>query len=203
MVSLLLAITLALPPAQDAAAAATPAPACIGVVMPAVQGGDGSATDAAEAARDLFVSYLGGPSLKVVPLEARLAAHGLEEARLKECSRVLIVTMTRKRSGGGGSRLGRFVGNAGSTAAWHLPAGSAGAAAARSAAAAGSQAVVDVASGTRAKDEIKVDWKLVTAENGKATGAGSDKAKASSDGEDLLTPLVHRISEAIVALPVR
>ena len=200
MLSLLLAVTVSLPPIQEVAPAVKADSPCIGVIMPAVQGGDGSATDAATAARALFVSYLSGPSLTVVPLDARLAAHGLEEARLKGCGRVLIVTMTRRRSGGGSNRLGRIVGQAGSTAAWHLPAGSAGAAAARSAAAAGAQAVADVAYTTRAKDEIKVEWKLVTAEGGRPAGSGTDKAKAASDGEDLLTPVVQRISEAIVGL---
>ncbi len=203
MVPLLLAVVISLPVSQDIAVAAQPAPACIGVIMPAVKGGDGSATDAAIAAQQAFVSFLSGPSLKVMPLEARLTAHGLEEARLKGCERVLIVSLTRKTGGGGGSRLGRIVGQAGSTAAWHLPGGSAGAAAARTAAAAGSQAVQDLASGTRAKDEMRVEWKLVAGESGKQVGSGSEKAKAESDGEDLLTPLVYKIAEVIVELPAK
>lgn len=200
MVPLLLTVLIALAPAQDVP---RPAPACIGVIVPAVKGGEGNAAQAAEAAQGLLVDYLGGPSLKVVPLEARLAAHGLEEARLKACERVLIVTLTRKSSGGGGSRLGRIVGQAGSTAAWHLPGGSAGAAAARSAAAASSRAVEELAQGTRAKDEMRIEWRLVAAEDGRLAGSGSDKAKADSDGEDLLTPLVHTMAETIVALPGR
>ncbi len=203
MVPLILAAVLAVAPAQDPAPAAQTETPCIGVLVPAVKGGDGSATDAATAAQTLLVNYLSGPSLKVVPLEARLAAHGLEEARIKECGRVLIVTLTRKSTGGGGSRFGRIVGQAGSTAAWHLPGGSAGAAAARTAAAAGGQAVEELASGTRAKDEMRVEWKLVAADNGRQAGSGNDKAKAESDGEDLLTPLVHKMAEAIVAIPSR
>ena len=203
MVPLLLAIFISWPAPQDAPAVSQPESRCIGVVVPAVKGGGGDATHAATAAQALLVDHLSGPSLKAMPLEARLAAHGLEEARLKECGQVLIVTLTRKSSSGGGSRLGRIVGQAGSTAAWHLPGGSAGAAAARTAAAATSRAVEEVASGTRAKDEMRVEWKLVSAEGGRAAGSGSDKAKAGSDGEDLLTPLVHKMAEAIVALPAR
>lgn len=200
MVALVLAVVVSLPMSQQIPASAQPAPECIGIIMPAVKGGDGSAAQAGAAAQDVFVSYLNGPSLKAIPLDARLTSHGLEEARLKACGRVLIVTMTRKSSGGGGSRLGRIVGQAGSTAAWHLPGGSAGAAAARSAAAATSRAVEDLASGTRAKDEMRIEWKLVAAANGKPAGSGSEKAKAESDGEDLLTPLVHKIAEAIVSI---
>jgi hypothetical protein len=203
MVPLLFAVLIAWPAAQDAPAVSQPPSRCIGVIVPAVKGGDGDATQAAAAAQALLVDYLGGPSLKVVPLEARLAAHGLEEARMKECGRVLIVTLTRKSSSGGGSRLGRIVGQAGSTAAWHLPGVGAGAAAARSAAAASSRAVEELASGTRAKDEMRVEWKLVAADSGRQAGSGSDKAKAESDGEDLLTPLVHKMAEAIVAIPDR
>ena len=201
MVPLVLAIAVSVS-LQDPGAAAQ-STSCIGVIMPSVQGAQGSATSAATAARDLFIAYLSGPSSVVLPLDARLTAHGLEEARLKKCSRVLVVTMTQKRSGGGGGTAARVMGQAGSTAAWHLPGGSAAAAAARTAAAAGSQAASELASGTRAKDELKLDWKIVSAEDGKPAGSGSEKAKASSDGEDILTPLVQKSAEAIVALPVK
>lgn len=200
MVSLVLAVIISLPVAQDAPAVSQAPESCIAVVVPAVKGGDGSAAEAGRVAQDLLVSYLNGPTLKVLRLEARLAAHGLEEARLKECGRVLLVTMTRKSTSGGGSRLGRIVGQAGSTAAWHLPGGTAAAAAARTAAAATSRAVEELASGTRAKDELRIEWKLVAAANGRQAGSGSEKAKAESDGEDLLTPLVHKIAEAIVSV---
>jgi hypothetical protein len=198
MVSLVAAIAVSFT-LQDPAAAVQ-STSCIGVIMPAVQGAQGSATAAATAARDLFIAYLTGPSMQVVPLDARLTVHGLEEARQKQCGRVLIVTMTQKRSGGGGGSLGRVLGQAGTTAAWHLPGGSAGAAAARTAAAAGSQAASELASGTRARDEMKLDWKIVSSADGKPAGSGSEKAKANADGEDILTPLVQKSAEAIVTV---
>jgi hypothetical protein len=198
MVPLLVAIAVSFPLQEPGVAAQSTS--CIGVIMPSVQGAQGSATAAATAARDLFIAYLSGPSMQVVPLDARLTVHGLEEARQKQCGRVLIVTLTQKRSGGGGGALGRVVGQAGTTAAWHLPGGSAAAAAARTAAAAGSQAASELASGTRAKDEMKLDWKIVSSADGKAAGSGSEKAKAGSDGEDILTPLVQKSSEAIVVI---
>ena len=62
-------------PAQD-----TPAP-CLGIVLPSVQGVDGTATDVAAGVRDLFVSYLNGPALRAMVLEARLPAQAAIEAR--------------------------------------------------------------------------------------------------------------------------
>jgi hypothetical protein len=175
-------------------------PACIAVVLPSVQGVEGDATAIGASLRDLFASFLKGPSLEVVRLESRLASHAFDEARLKQCPLVLTATMTRKRDGGGGGHvLGNVIGQAGSSAAWGLPMGSVGAAAVRGATVATTQAIGELASSTKARDEVRLDYKL-TAIDGKAVLVPkTDKAKAQADGEDLLTPMVERAAEAIVA----
>jgi hypothetical protein len=48
--------------------------------------------------RDLLTSFLTGPSMQVVPIDARLASQAIEEARQKTCGRVLTAALTRKRS---------------------------------------------------------------------------------------------------------
>ena len=122
--------------AQDAS---TP---CLAVVLPSVQGVEGSATDVAGGLRDLLVSFLTGPALRVITLEARLPAQAAIEARQKSCERMLLTTMVRKRDSG--SRLGGVLGQAAGTAAWHIPYGG-GAAMARGAAIAGAQAASTLA----------------------------------------------------------
>ena len=176
--------------AQDASAP------CLAVVLPSVQGVEGSATDVAGGLRDLLVSFLTGPALRVITLEARLPAQAAIEARQKSCERMLLTTMVRKRDSG--SRLGGVLGQAAGTAAWHIPYGG-GATMARGAAIAGAQAASTLASETRRKDEVRLEYRVGTPDTVATAKAVSSKAKARSDGEDLLTPLVERASSEIFA----
>lgn len=184
---------------QDQSTAANgTAVACVAIVLPTVQGVEGSATDAGSGLRDLFMSFLNGPSIKAVALDARLQSQAVEEAKQKQCDQVLIATLTRTRSGGS-SKLGQVIGQTAGTAAWQIPyAGGAGGAAARSAAIAGAQAVSTLAGSTRAKDEMRLDYRVMAGTAARVAQT-SEKAKAKVDGEDLLTPLVQRASETIAA----
>lgn len=177
--------------AQDAAAP------CVAVVLPSVVGVEGSATDVATALRDLFISYLNGPALRTVTLDARLPAQAAIEARQKGCDRMLLSTMVRKR--GGGNKLGGMLGQAAGTAAWHaVPYGlGAGAAVARGAAVAGAQVVSGLASDTRRRDEIRLTYRIGPLESVAQASPVTEKAKAKTDGEDLLTPLVERAAQDV------
>lgn len=172
-------------------------PACLAVVLPSVAGAEGSASTVATAVRDLFVSYLNGPALRTVAIDARLPAQAVLEARQKGCPHVLLTSVVLKRSGG--NRLGGVLGRAAGTAAWHaVPYGAgAGAAAARGAAVAGAQAASDLAADTRRKDEVRLEYRLGTTESVVAARPVSLKAKARADHEDLLTPLVERAAQDV------
>ena len=167
-----------------------------------LRGADGTAAELAGGLRDLTSSFLKGPSLRTVALEARLPDQALEEARAQGCSAVLTLTLTRKRGGGGG--LGRVLGDAAGAAAWHMPYGgsSAKSTAIRSAAIAGSTAASTIASNTRAKDEMQIEYRLAS-NTGVTLHEGKDRAKASADGEDLVTPLVERMAGAVAAMAPR
>jgi hypothetical protein len=173
--------------------------ACIAIVLPSVQGVDGDGTTVASSLRDLFSSFLRGPSMHVVLLESRLASHAIEEARQKDCPHVLTVTLTRKASAGGGNVFGKVVGQAGTSAVWGLPMGGVGGAVVRGATTATTQAIAELASSTRARDEVRLDYSLTSLGGRPEFGPRTDKAKAKTDGEDLLTPMVERGAEAIVA----
>lgn len=187
----MLATLLTLPAPGSAQDASAP---CLAVVLPSVQGVDGSATDVASGVRDLFVSFLNGPALRVITLEARLPAQAAIEARQKNCELMLLTTMVRKRDGG--NRLGGVLGQAAGTAAWHLPYGGAGTMA-RGAAIAGAQAATTLASDTRRKDEVRLEYRVGPPDSVAGAKAVSSKAKARADGEDLLTPLVERAAAEI------
>jgi hypothetical protein len=169
---------------------------CVALPLPSVRGADGNATDLSTALRDLVSSYLTGPSLRTLALDARLPEQALEEARQKNCPAVLTITLTRKKSGGG--VFGQALGDAAGAAAWHMPyGGSAATTAVRSAAMAGSAAVSSIASNTRAKDQMEIEYRL--SDGQRALRNANDRAKARTDGEDLVTPLVERMAAAIVA----
>lgn len=185
--------------AQTAAAAPQASGSCIAILLPTVQGVEGDATAVGNSVRDLFSTFLTGPSMQVVPLEARLTVHALEEAKQKSCGRVLVISMTKKRGGNALATIGKVAGQAGASAASGMGYGStAGAAAARGAANAATQAVNDAARTTRAKDEVNIEYKITSVAGKSEFGPKKDKQKAGVDGEDLLTPLVQRAAEAIV-----
>lgn len=171
---------------------------CIALPLPTLRGADGTASELANGLRDLVSSFLKGPSLRTIPLEARLPDQALEEAREQGCPAVLRITLTRKKGGRGG--LGRALGNAAGAAAWHLPYGgsSAKSTAIRGAAIAGTAAVSTIASNTRAKDEMQIEYHLASGD-GSTPREGNDRAKASADGEDLVTPLVERMAGIVAA----
>lgn len=171
---------------------------CTALVMPSVVGAQGNAVDLGETVRALFASYLTGPSLRSLLIAARLPAQAVEEAKQKQCERVLTVSLTQKRHGK--SSLGRTIASAGASAAWYIPGGGIGADVARTAAAGVSSAVGSIASNTQARDEIEMTYALKTLD-GRVLLTRTDKAKAQANGEDLLTPLVERAATAIAAAP--
>jgi hypothetical protein len=97
-----------------------------------------------------------------------------------------------------------MLGDAAGAAAWHMPYGgsSAKSTAVRSAAIAGTAAVSSVASNTKAKDELQIEYRLSSGD-GATLRDGKDQAKARADGEDLVTPLVERMATAVAAATPR
>jgi hypothetical protein len=188
------------PPGTQIPAAEQTAPVaatCLAIVLPTVTGVGGNATDVASALREMFSSYLTGPSIQILPLEARVTSQAVEEAHQKQCDRLLTATLAKRRTGGG--LLGSVLGQAGSTAAYYLPFGNgATAALARGMTAAGAQAVITVAASTKAKDEMRLDYQLTSGDGAVRFGPKSGKLKANEDGEDLVTPLVRNAADEIV-----
>lgn len=153
---------LAAPATPRSATATAAPPACVAISLPSIRGIDGNATEISRSLRELMVSFLTGPSLRAISLDARLASLALEEAGQKECGFLLTATASRQKHTG---RFGRAMGQAAGTAAWHLPyGGNAATAVTRSAVITGAVAVSSLATETRAKDEIHVEYRLVAAD---------------------------------------
>jgi hypothetical protein len=172
-------------------------------MLPSARGVDGDATAFAASLRELFMSYLTGPTLRAIALDARLPSQAIEEARQKDCEYMLMTTVIRVRHGGGGglAALGRAAGTA---ASYGIPyGGSVGTAAARSAAIAGAYAVSNMAGTTKAKDEITMDYRVEKLDRVSDTKPTTLKAKAKQDGEDLLTPMTETTSGTIAGIVSR
>ena len=158
----------------------------------------GDPAQAAEALRGNFASYLKGPSVEVIPLSARLASPATQEALQSECDYVLYLSMSVKK-GGGGSMFGRAIGNIAGSAAGHIPGGSATTGAARSAAIGGVYTTATIVSSIKARDEVTLEYRLEPMDRARPGIANTVKAKASNDGEDVLTGLVEKAAGAVVA----
>jgi hypothetical protein len=171
----------------------------IGLIMPKVQMASGNATQAAEAVRNGFAGYLNGPGIELVTLAARLPSLAIEEARQAQCDYVLSVSMNVKK-GGGNSMFGSAIGRIAGSAASHVPGGgSATTGAARSAAITGIYTTTAIASSIKAKDEVSLEYKLDSTDGAKQGVSNTVKAKASRDGEDVVTGLVERAAGEVVA----
>lgn len=194
------ALPALLAPALAAAQEPTAAPKGTQICLaPAAVEAAPTGMDPVGAVRDAFTSFLTGPSLGVQPLSARLQSQAREEAKLAGCQLLLLPSIKHERKSGGGL-LGKVAGGAVQQGAWAVT-GSAGSTvgrvAAGAAAGAASSAVSDYAYGSRNKDEMTLSYRLESG-SGAVLLDKSDKRKAKSDGEDLLTPLVQRAAEAIV-----
>ncbi len=183
--------------AQDTAAAVPKATQIC--LAPAAVEAAPKGLDPVAAVRDAFTSFLTGPSLGVQPLNARLQSQVREEAKLAGCRFLLLPSVKHQRKTGGGL-LGKVAGGAVQQGAW-TAAGHAGSTVGRvvagAAAGAASGAVHDYAYSSRNKDELTLSYRLESA-TGDVLVRKSEKQKAKSDGEDLLTPVVQRASEGVV-----
>lgn len=168
---------------------------CIALVPPKVLVPGTDSIEGSRVVHDLLRSYLTGPSMHTVSLDARLPSQVREEAQQKQCEHVLYTEFTMKRGGGGG--VGRALGQAAGGAVWYAP--GLGGGVATLAAAGAVQAVAALAGSTKAKDEMRMEYRLESLTGARLVAPRVEKLKAKSDGEDLVTPLVEKAAAAAAA----
>ena len=170
-----------------------------------VEAATGNATAAMDAARETFMAYLTGPSLRAEPLKARLESQVREEAKAAECPFVLFTTIKLENKQGGGSLLGRMAAGAAQQGALEAGIGSgttAGRIAGNAAYSAAAQASYNYAVHTRNKDELTLGYRLESA-GGVVLLNKRDRQRAKADGEDLLTPLVQSAADLVATAAKR
>jgi Domain of unknown function (DUF4412) len=148
------------------------------------------------AVRNTMVSFLSGPAVEVVQLDARLPVQIELEARQKECDYVVQMTVAHKKGGGG---FGSFMKKVAPVASSAVPyGGSHGEVVARSAATTAIYSAADFSGNVKSKDELTLEYSLQGAGGAQAAGA-TLKAKAKSDGQDLISTLVEQAATAVLA----
>lgn len=194
-------------PAATASPAA-PAPALgdkkpgvvrIGITMPKAQIGQGTqGPSAGEPLRVMLLQYLAGPSVETVSIAALLPDQMEAEAKAKQCDFLVYSNLSQKKQAGG---MG-FLKNASSMANMipmvGLTNSVSGAIAASTATAAASQAAT-LSSGVKAKSDILLEYHMNAAGNTSPVLNTTLDAKATADGEDVITPLVEKEATAIMA----
>ena len=142
--------------------------------------------------------YLKGTKIELVPLDAKLSSAIESEAKEKECDYVLYANVSHKKGGGGG--FGKMFGQALATGIGQTGIGHTGSTAGNVAGQIATQSIVSagaMSANVKSKDEITLDVKMNQPGNSAAVLTKQAKAKAKSNGEDIITPVVEEIAQAV------
>ena len=164
-------------------------------------GSVGSGVNAAELAgaiENTLAEYLKGTKIELVLMEAKLASAIDSEANQKECDYVIYAQASHKKGGGGFGGFGKIAPVLGNVVPLAGMSGNVAGAVAGQVAANVIYTAAGMAGSVKSKDEISIDAKLQTPGNASPVLTKQVKAKAKSDGEDIISPLVEQIAQAIV-----
>ena len=200
-------LLVVLPTAGVIAQSGQPAPhatsqARVCLAPSSVQTAIGSADNAVSAVRETFASFLSGPTLTVTPLSSRLESQAREEAKAGKCPYVLFTSIKHTRKGGGMfNRVAMGAVQSGAYAIGSTTSSTVERVATNAAAGAASAAAAsyNYASLVKTQDELVLTSRLESS-TGQVLLDRTDKRKAKSDGEDLVTPLAQNASEAVAGI---
>jgi hypothetical protein len=189
----------AAPPAPAATGDKKPGIVRIGITMPKAQLGQGQqGPSAGEPLRVMLTQYLAGPAVETIAIVALLPDQMEAEAKSRQCDFLVYSSLTQKKPTGG---MG-FLKNASSLSNMIPMVGmvnSVGAIAASSAAATAAQAAT-LSSGVKAKSDVVLEYHMTAVDNPATPVLNTTlDAKATADGEDVITPLVEKEATAIMA----
>ncbi len=189
----------------------------IGVVLPKAQMTQAAQTgqDVGESIKQTIIAYLSGPALEIVPLTGRIPAQIVAEAKEKQCDYILFTSVMQKRGSGGFGGLMKMAGPM-MNAIPNMGAIGGGSGAGGAMAGAVTQTIVGAATqaatrhdtsqqmanvsgnNIKAKDEITIEYKLVTAAENALVVTNTLKQKAKQNGEDVITPLVEQLANTVL-----
>lgn len=156
-----------------------------------------SAADLSAAIQNSLGDYLKGTKVEIVPLEAKLPSAQAEEAKQKECDFIVVANVSHKKGGGGGFGFGKVLGQVvGQTGIGHT-----GSTIGNIAGQMATTAIVTAGSlsgNVKSKDELTLDLKLVSTADNSSPLTRQFKAKAKSDGDDIISAVVEQAAQAII-----
>ena len=175
----------------------------IGVAPSEAQLGQGNNVQGEYGApiRDAIVALMNGPAVEVVALNSRIPIQLRAELAEKHCDYILLSTVTVKHNSGG---IGRFMKSAGMVSnampmvALTRMAANKAAAAAMTAQQQAASELATFEGQIRSKDDVSLDYQLFPTGQDTARLAKSLKAKAKTDKEDVLTPLIQEAANTIL-----
>jgi hypothetical protein len=149
-----------------------------------------NASELAAAIKNTLADSLKSSKIEIVELQANLPSAIDAEAVEKECDYVLYASVSHKKGGGGFGMLSKIApvigGITSTTSANNTDAAQSDATAA------------SVSGNIKSKDEISIEAKVNAPGNSAAVVSKQVKAKAKSDGEDIISPAIEQIAQAIV-----
>ncbi len=155
-----------------------------------------SAADLSAAIRNTLVEYLKSPGVEVVLIEARLSSQIDAEAKQKECD--FVITANAEHKKGGGSKFGAFAPALSHVASLGGYGGSTAGAVAGQVASTVIITAANVSANVKAKDQLTLDMKLQAPGSAAAVIEKQYKAKAQSNGEDIISPIIEQAAQAIL-----
>ena len=146
-----------------------------------------NATELAAAVQAALTESLKSGNLEVVPIQAQYDQEVTAEARQKECDYLIYANVSHKKGGGGfGSAFSK-----GATAIGYGAEAQTGSS--------NSSMAVNI----KAKDELTLDVRVETPGRPIPLVARQFKAKATSAGEDIITPVSQQAAQAIAEITAR
>lgn len=155
-----------------------------------------TAQELSGAVQNTLSEYLKSPNIEVVALEAKLPSAIETEAKTKECDYVIYANVAHKKGGGGFGMFKNIAPVLGSVVPMAGMAGGIAGSVAGSVASSAIYTAAGASSKVKSKDEITLDIKLQNGSNVALTK--QYKAKAKSDGEDIISQVIEQAAQAII-----
>jgi len=163
----------------------------IGLIVKTTSVGEGVSTaDLSRAVEHSLGEYVKGTKVEIIPMEAKLAAAQVQEAKDMGCDYVLAATVAHKKGGGGFGGFGKMFSTVAPMAGYGSVAGQVAASAVVTA--------VSLSGNMKSKDELTMDLKLQSTVDNSVAMAKQLKAKAKADGEDIISQIIEQAAQALI-----
>ncbi len=175
----------------------------IGVLLPAVswdgpEAAAGYGDAIAEQLRQMAVAFLGGDRLELIPLTARVPVLAISESQGKQCDYLLSMSVSKASGKGKGGLFG--MARSLSSSMPMIPIiGATSQAVTSQVAAVAVQTAAGIADSIQPKDTLELTFELKAPGKPERVADGHWSAKAKAAKEDLLTPMMTSMAEAVAS----